>query len=204
LTGGGQLPAGWRIVKLGEVCDTNIFTVNNNLCGEIDYIDISSIDNKEKVIIQTQTMNISEAPSRARQILKNNDVLVANVRPYLNAVAINNIKSENMVVASTGYSVLRCNNEIDYQYLFFFCQTKEFIDRLSNLAKGSSYPAVTTAEVMSTEILLPPLSEQKRIVDIIQKKYEAIKNLNTLLKTQLAFTTALSPSFLRQAFRGEL
>jgi type I restriction enzyme S subunit len=67
---------------------------------------------------------------------------------------------------------------------------------------GTSIPQLTVPMVKNYNIPLPPLSEQKRIADIIQTKYDAIKNLNALLKTQLAFTTALSPSFLRQAFRG--
>jgi type I restriction enzyme S subunit len=170
----------------------------------IDYIDISSVDNINKRITGTQTIPISNAPSRARQLLKYNDVLVSNVRPNLNAVAINNIKSKNQIVGSTGYCVLRCNENLHYKYLFYFCRTKRFVERLSSLAKGSSYPAVTNEDVYSSKIPIPSFTTQGKIVEALEKKISGIDCLNKALEEQTEAINAIPAAILRKAFAGEM
>ena len=165
----------WKMVKLGDVCNNNIQTISSNDDYQIDYIDISSVDNQTKKIVSYNTFTFKEAPSRARQILQENDILVSTVRPNLNAVAINSLKSENIVVGSTGYCVLRCNDKIERDYLFYFCQSETFILALVKKAKGASYPAVSNSDVKSCLIPLPPLDEQKRIADVLDKASELIK-----------------------------
>ncbi len=54
---------------------------------ELDYIDLGSIDQDRKLIAETRAVNPSNAPSRARQLVTEGDVLVATVRPALNGVA---------------------------------------------------------------------------------------------------------------------
>jgi len=171
--------------------------------GFIEYIDISSIDNINKKIISTHKISIDNAPSRAKQITINNDILVSTVRPNLNAVAINNIESKNTIVCSTGYCVLRCNDKIDYKYLFYFCLSKYFIDYLTNLAKGSSYPAVVNDDVLSCFIPLPSINEQCEIVKTLDSKYKLYKKLNTFFTKQSEYINALPSSILRKAFNGE-
>ena len=51
------------------------------------YIDIASVDRETKQITQAKETPVSEAPSRARKLVRAEDVLVSTVRPNLNAVA---------------------------------------------------------------------------------------------------------------------
>jgi len=192
------------LVEIGKLCEDKITNLSHATSGYIDYIDISSIDNISKRITGTQTLLASEAPSRAKQILKANDILISNVRPNLNAVAINDISSNNTVVGSTGYCVLRCKNDLSYKYLFYFCQSKNFIDRLSNLAKGSSYPAVTNGDVLTGKIPLPVIDKQYKIVSKLENKIENVTKLKKAFSEQCDFINALPASILRKAFRGEL
>jgi type I restriction enzyme S subunit len=192
------------LIEIGKLCENKITNLSHTASGYIDYIDISSIDNISKRITETQTLLASEAPSRAKQILKANDILVSNVRPNLNAVAINDISSNNIVVGSTGYCILRCKSNLNYKYLFYFCQSKNFIDRLSNLAKGSSYPAVTNVDVLTGKIPLPLIDEQYKIVSNLENKIRNVTKLKTVFNEQQEWINALPASILRKAFRGEL
>ena len=74
---------------------------------EFDYVDIASIDREQKEITAPTRMLTSEAPSRARQLIKHRDVLVSTVRPNLNAVAWVP-RDLDGATASTGFSVVRC------------------------------------------------------------------------------------------------
>ena len=133
------------------------------------YVDISSIDKETKAIVDPQTLSPNNAPSRARNELKTNDVLVATVRPNLNGVAIVPAKYNNEI-ASTGFCVLRADQDsIDPVYLFYFTQTEYFVSHLTRIAIGAGYPAVTDENILDTEIPLPHLAEQQRIAAILEK-----------------------------------
>lgn len=172
-------------------CEKKISTLQKNAIGMIDYVDISSVDNIKKKIISFQTMNAKDAPSRAKQLLKKYDILVSTVRPNLNAVAVVESETDNLMVGSTGYCVLRCKENMDFRYLFNFCQSQYFIDDMSSQATGASYPAVSTAIVRSSLIPNYPVDEQRRIAseldkitDLIDKRKEQLEKLDALVKAR--------------------
>lgn len=170
------------MAKIGDVCASKIDTLNAAYNGKIDYIDISAVDNDKKKITNTETLQIKEAPSRARQLVECDDIIVSLVRPNLNAVAVVENSSENLQVASTGYCVLRCNQAVYSRYLFYFCQSETFINRMTVQATGASCPAVSNSIVKNCEIPLPERNKQKEIADILDK----VTGLISLRKQQLA------------------
>lgn len=168
------------MVKLGDICK-KVTNINSDFIGEIDYIDISSIDNERKSIVSTQKLDFSEAPSRAKQLVLPGDILISNVRPNLNAVAIIISDKSNTLVASTGYTVIRCNNNAFNRYVFFFCQYSGFVDLLVSQATGASYPAVNASIIKNTIIPLPALEKQHQIA----KNLDTLQSIITHRRTQL-------------------
>ena len=169
-------------IPLDNVCEKKIETLSSQYDGEIEYVDISSIDNNEKIISNTQIINAKEAPSRAKQLVKIGDVLVSTVRPNLNAVAMIKKESNLILVASTGYCVLRCNGKVDNHYIFYFCQSPYFIDNMVRQATGASYPAVSNFIVKSCLFPAHNLKHQREIASILDK----LRDLIFLRKQQLA------------------
>ena len=99
--------------------------------GSFDYIDLSSVDKGTKSITSTERYECSDAPSRARQLVKTDDVLVATVRPNLNGVALVNGTHHGMT-ASTGFCVLRPDNgKLDSRFLFHWVKTDVFVRRMA-------------------------------------------------------------------------
>lgn len=47
------------------------------------YIDLASVDRMTHYIYDTQTIDLYNAPSRAQQIVKTNDILLGSTRPML-------------------------------------------------------------------------------------------------------------------------
>ena len=179
------------MARLRDICEKRVDTIKTTYEGDIDYIDISSVDNQRKEITQTQSMSIVDAPSRAKQLVYPGDILVSTVRPNLNAVALVTENSDNTLVASTGYCVLRCLPNVDNKYVFYFCQSPDFIEKMVAQATGASYPAVTSAIVKECTIPLPPLEEQRRIAalldkvsDLIAKRRAQLDKLNLLVKAR--------------------
>ncbi len=158
--------------------------------GSFDYIDLSSVDKDTKSIVSIERYECSDAPSRARQLVETDDVLVATVRPNLNGVALVN-GSHHGMTASTGYCVLRPDKDkLDSRYLFHWVKTGVFVQRMVDIATGANYPAVSDAKVKASRIPLPPLAEQKRITGILDaadalraKRREALAQIDTLLQS---------------------
>lgn len=186
----------WPMVRIGS-CIEKVKSWNPVKSADTDsflYVDLSSVDKDKKELDQNSVVSIlpSDAPSRARQLIKANDVLVSTVRPNLNGVAL---VSENYcgATASTGYCVLRANaQKLDSRFLFYWVQTQSFISDMVKKATGANYPAVSDKIIMDSEIPLPPVAEQKRIAAILEKA-DSIRR-----KRQQAIL--LADDFLRAVF----
>ena len=168
------MKAGWSTKPLDAVL-LKTETINPMLKPKqsFKYVDVSSVSNQSFEITMTQDLLGEEAPSRARKLIRENDVLFATIRPTLQRVAI--VPSElDGEVCSTGYFVLRASPEIDPRFLFYSLFTVDFQQQMSALQKGASYPAVTDGEVRSQPISFPKLPAQKRIVAILDEAFDGI------------------------------
>ena len=163
------------------------------------YVDISSVDRSTKRISASKLVLGANAPSRARQVIRADDVLVSTTRPNLNAVAQVPPNLDGQI-CSTGFCVLRPTQDLVPEFLFRFVQTKRFVDALSRGATGSSYPAVTDNLVKDMLIPLPPLAEQKRIVGAVEERLESIDDAKQAVETQTEAVESLAAAYLRAVF----
>lgn len=191
------LPNFWEVVSIGSLCQSVESTSPAKRgVGSFRYIDISSIDNHTKQITDIQEIDNSNAPSRARQIVATNDVIVSTVRPTLNAVAL--IPEElNGEICSTGFCVLRTDKELlNPEYLFAWVRHPQFIQSLIRLERGIGYPAVSDSDVRSVKVPLPPLPEQARIVAILRQADE----LRRLRQQAFTIKEQILPSLYHEMF----
>ncbi len=151
---------GYPVKTIGEVIDKKITRVAKAFekTDEIQYLDISSIDNTTKTVVGLTPYALSEAPSRAQYVLKKNDIVYSTVRPNLQNIAINPYTDEN-VVGSTGFCVLRCTG-VTTGYMWGVVNSNPFTEAMVSQASGANYPAVTDKVVHSFEIPIPPQEEQ--------------------------------------------
>ena len=181
----------WKEYPIGDsVSKCQTWNPKSSGTGRFGYIDLSSVDKNTKSIASIERHECSDAPSRARKLVKTDDVLVATVRPNLNGVALVNGAHHGMT-ASTGYCVLRPNKDkLDSRFLFHWVKTGVFVQRMVNVATGANYPAVSDAKVKASKIPLPPLPEQKRIAAILDAadalratRRESLAQLDILLQS---------------------
>lgn len=156
----------YELVELGEVMLVNREFVNPEEIYKDDdfvYIDITSVENGTGVVHFENLIKGTEAPSRARRVVKNGDILLSTVRPNLKAFAYLSKVPKN-AIASTGFAVLTATSKVVpkfvYYQLFGNHLQKQMIDRMG---KGS-YPSINQKDVQELLIPLPPLDIQKAIV----------------------------------------
>ena len=178
-------------IKLGDLCVPKKGQIKEEADVIIDYIDIASVDNESKKVTGFQTMSFGEAPSRARKAVEKGDILISTVRPNLNAVAILEEDTPNISVASTGFCILKCKDNVDNRFVFNFCKSKAFIKDMVSQATGASYPAVNDDIVRSALIPNYSYEEQCHISEIldgmsftIEKRKVELQALDELTKAR--------------------
>jgi type I restriction enzyme, S subunit len=197
-----KLPEGWRWVRLGEVCKpTERRDPTKEPESTFQYVDISSVDNTTGEIIGAKELLGKEAPSRARKVIRSNDVIFATTRPYLKNIAIVPPELDGQI-CSTGFCVLRANEAtLEPRFLFYVCRSDLVVEQLSQgNMRGASYPAVTDKDVFDSVIPLPPLAEQRRIVARIEELTDRVREARRLRQEAQKDAERLWQSVLAQTF----
>ena len=196
-----ELPNGW-IWNRGHSCFKGMKSLKPQ--GKyFDYIDIDAIDNKLHKISAAKHLLVKEAPSRASRKLENGSVLFSFVRPYLENIAFVNEKFSHCI-ASTGFYVCNSNGILNPNFMFVLMTSKYVIDGLNSFMKGNNSPSIRKEEIENFLYPIPPIYEQKRIINKINAMFPIIENLaiqkNNLKKESISFKSKI----LDLAIRGKL
>ena len=93
-----------------------------------------------------------------------------------------------------GLSPLECLNK---KFLYYFCLSYDFTKH----DKGTTLPSLTKVDLLNNIFIpLPPLSEQKRIVEILDEAFEGIDRAIANTKKNLANARELFDSYLNNIF----
>ncbi|MCW4467271.1 restriction endonuclease subunit S [Glutamicibacter sp. MNS18] len=131
------------------------------------YIDLSSVDRVTRRIGDTVSVTATDAPSRARQIVRTGDVIFATTRPTQMRWAV--IPEEyDKQIASTGYCVLRPNNNVILtNFLAHVLGTARFSRYVESNQVEGNYPSIPDSRVREFRVPVPPLEIQREIVRIL-------------------------------------
>jgi type I restriction enzyme S subunit len=177
----GTLPQGWAFGLLSDVAAINAASLRPAAApDEIGYIDIASVSPGQ--IDSISRMPFSEAPGRARRLVKDGSILWSNVRPNRRSHAVV-IDPAPDVVASTGFAVLD-DRKTSFAYLYHWVTTDNFVGYLVGNATGAAYPAVTAATFERADVLLPSSDLVKRytaVAEPMMRHANGLRRSNTVL-----------------------
>ena len=164
----GEIPHDWVVIPLQYHADLNTESLGEDTAPdyEFDYVEIGSVT-LEGGINEYEHVRFADAPSRARRVVKANDIIVSTVRTYLKAIAI--VPARENVIVSTGFAVLT-PKDIDVGFLGFFLKSEYFVNLVTANSVGISYPAINASDLVKFKILLPSIEEQHRIADFLDRK----------------------------------
>lgn len=171
----GEIPEDWKAEKIGVVAKINEENINKNFPHKvIEYIDINSVENG--MILDKKYIPLSSAPSRAKRIVRDEDILLSTVRPSLRHFAF--IKKANPnTVASTGFAVIRAIKS-EPRFLYYYLTTDFITEHLTNIAEehASTYPAFTPDVLEKLKMPYPLPEEQTRIATVLSWFDDLIEN----------------------------
>ena len=194
----------WELIKIKYVAEYNKKTLPENTKDEFNfnYIDIGSVKFGEG-ITNFQNMIFKDAPSRARRIVKKDDVIISSVRTYLRAIARIE-ESEIPQIASTGFVVFSSKpQKILPRFLFYAISSESFVGKVEANSVGISYPAINASQIANFKIPLPSLSEQESIAKMLDSKCAQIDSLITEKESLIADLTEYKKSLIFEVVTGK-
>jgi type I restriction enzyme, S subunit len=143
---------------------------------EIAYIDIGNVDSTG-TIHEIVNHRFEAAPSRARRIVQDGDVIVSTVRTYLQAIAPIIAPPENLIV-STGFAVIRpLADQFDAGFCRYALREPRFLTEIEMRSTGVSYPAINASEIGDIIVSMPPLADQVSIAAFLDAQLSQIDTL---------------------------
>ncbi|MDQ3252813.1 MAG: restriction endonuclease subunit S, partial [Acidobacteriota bacterium] len=142
------------------------------------YIEISEIDLSKGEINNVNQILLTEAPSRAKMIVRRGDIIVSTTRPNRGAIA-KITEKEDFSIASTGFAVIRHVDSkiLVKDFLHSVLRHRICLLQMEQRSSGGNYPAITVEELGNLLIPVPPLEIQAEIAAHIQSIREHAKEL---------------------------
>ena len=197
----GEIPKHWRLNRLKYIASYNDESLSEKEPDDlvIRYVEIGSVT-LENGITNIEEMQFVNAPSRARRITKVGDVIVSTVRTYLKAIAP---ITEDGLIVSTGFCVIRPNKSISSKYLEYFTKSDIFSDCVSSNSVGISYPAINASRLMNFYIIEPPEDEQKRIAEYLDQKCSKVDELISIKQQKIEKLNQYKKSLIYEYVTGK-
>ena len=195
----------WQTKKLGEIFNIErggsprpieeYITDDKN---GINWIKIGDTKGVTKYITKTNEKIKPEGLKKTRMVYENDFILSNSMsfgRPYI-------MKTNGCI--HDGWLVIRKNENIDNNYLYYVLTSNQVYVQFSTLAKGSTVKNLNIAAVKEVEIPVPPLETQHAIVSKIEELFSELDKGIAELKTAQQQLKTYRQSVLKSAFEGKL
>ena len=195
---------GWKIKKLKEICakitdgthqtpkyfdEGVIFLSSKNVTsGKIDWDNIKYIDEKQHL-----EMHKRVAP-------RVGDILLAKNGTTGVAAMVDRDVVFDIYVSLAHIRVLE---EVTPEFMLYFINSPIAKKQFNKRLKGSGVPNLHLEEIREVEILLPPLSEQQRIVAILDEVFEAIAKAKANTEQNLKNAKELFDVYLHKFYTSK-
>ncbi|EXH88041.1 restriction endonuclease subunit S [Acinetobacter baumannii] len=187
-----------HIVKIGDISSQirGVSYSKNDavLKKEEGYLPILRANNiQEQGLILDNLVYVPEHKISQKQRILSGDVIIAASSGSIDVVGKAASAKEDINAGFGAFcKILRPNTKlVDPRYFANYFQTKKYRQIISSLAAGANINNLRNEHLDDLEILLPPLSEQRRIASILdkadelrQKRQQAIEKLDQLLQAE--------------------
>lgn len=198
-----QLRDSWPSARLVDIVEVNPESWNgqgSESSSRFVYIDIGSVTNGRAAIKAPSELAVEEAPSRARRVVRANDVLVATVRPNLRGTAL--VPEElDGAICSTGFAVLRPTRLVP-EFLLVQMLSPSVVDQLAVESHGGHYPAVIDDRLRNLQVVIPDHRTQVAVGAHLRRHLDLGWRANDVARWAGRLRSALQVSVLNHAFQG--
>ena len=200
-----DIPDSWEWVRLGNISSyaetkqkVNATSADPSIWG----LDLEDIE-KGGRLLEHKTVGERKAVGD-KTVFAKGDILYSKLRPYLLKILV----APDDGICTPEIVPFRVYGGIDPNYIVNYLKSPYVDNLINSITYGVKMPRVGTETMTSLLVPIPPLEEQRRIVEKIDEvasavsaydvAYQKTENLNS------AFPEALKKSILQEAVQGKL
>jgi type I restriction enzyme, S subunit len=203
-------PRGWNVTSLQDVADlirgvtyTKPEAKDRPHPGYIPLLRATNIGNE--LATESGLLYVPSERVSAAQLLQVDDIVLAASSGSVSVVG----KSARLVSAWPGTfgafcAVLRARPGIQAKYLALYVKSHAVRQRWSDAARGTNINNLKRDDLLSTPIPIPPLGEQRRIVDILEDHLSRLDAADSGLDAGGRKADAFGALIAEAAYRGSL
>ena len=200
-----DIPDSWEWVRLGNISSyaetkqkVNATSADPSIWG----LDLEDIE-KGGRLLEHKTVGDRKAVGD-KTVFAKGDILYSKLRPYLLKILV----APDDGICTPEIVPFRVYGGIDPNYIVNYLKSPYVDNLINSITYGVKMPRVGTETMTSLLVPIPPLEEQRRIVEKIDKVASAVSAYDVAYqKTETlnsAFPEALKKSILQEAVQGKL
>jgi type I restriction enzyme S subunit len=200
-----KVPENWRWVRLGDITQiigggtpaSGVAEYYEN--GDIPWISPADLSQYNNIYISHGTKNITQlglAKSSAK--LLPTDTVCLSSRAPIGYVVI----AANPLSTNQGFKSFLPAEIYNSRYLYWYLKGNK--ELLESRASGTTFLELSASKAATIEFPLPPLAEQQRIVDRIERLFAKLDEAREKAKAVVDGFENRKAAILHKAFTGEL
>jgi type I restriction enzyme S subunit len=196
---GGKLE-GWKVEKLGDVCDifnggTPDTKVPKYWGGNILWITPKDMGKLESIYVDDTARKITDAglKNSSARILPANSVILSSRAP-IGHLAINTKE----MTTNQGCKGIVPKKELSTLFLYYFLENS--VELLNSLGSGTTFKELSASKLAEVVIPIPPLPEQQRIVSMLDEAFASIAQAKSNAERNLVNARELFETYLQSVF----
>jgi type I restriction enzyme S subunit len=191
---------GWLMQPIGAICDVvNGGTPKTGVAeywdGEHRWITPAEMGKRSTPYIGDTARTLTDlglANSSARPLPPHSVILSS--RAPIGHLVINTVP----MATNQGCKGLVPGKSVDFKFLYYYLSS--IVDLLNDLGTGATFKELSSAKLKEVPIPLPPLSEQQRIVGILDEAFAGLATAKANAEKNLQNARALFESHLNEVF----
>jgi type I restriction enzyme S subunit len=199
---------GWVVKKLSEICEIqpNRSEVRRMRCASdmASFLPMEDLKIGEKFISAVKERTIDDV-IKSYTYFAENDVLLAKITPCFENGKLGIVKNliNRVGFGSSEYIVFRTKDSLYNEYLYYYLSREQFRKEGKTRMSGAvGHKRISKDFIEKYEIPIPSLSEQKRIVAILDEAFAAIDKAKNNAEKNLQNSKELFESYLQSVFNA--
>ena len=199
-----EIPNNWKWVRWGNLSYQIQYGYNAPAQekGRIKMVRITDIQNNKVLWKAVPFCDIDEE-NIGGYLLRSNNILFARTGGTVGkSFLVENVEEEAVFA---GYLIRTSfSSELSAKYLKFFMDSRLYWKQLQDGTTATAQPNCNANTLSKMLVPLPPLTEQKRIVEKIEQAFSVLDTIDELQKTYADNMTVLKSKLIDLAIQGKL
>lgn len=201
------LPAGWRLVSLGDVCEINPSRPAGLSRADDEptsFVPMDAVDSVSGTVSKPLLRRFGEI-KKGYTCFAEGDVLFAKITPCMQngKHAIARGLTDGIGFGTTEFHILRPSDSVSAEWIHFFVRQPEFLNKATEQFTGAvGQQRLPPGYLQNYPIPLAPLPEQKRIAATLREQMALVEKARVAAQARLEAANVLPAACLRSVFEG--